>query len=62
MPVKDGYKTLDLIVQELDATEYKVREAVRNLGIEPTTFNRDRRIKYYSAEEVERIKQWLLSN
>ena len=42
MPVKDGYRTIDVIMQELGATEYKVRDAIKNLRIEPTTFNVDR--------------------
>lgn len=62
MPVKDGYKTIDVIMQELGATEYKVRDAIKNLHIEPTTFNIDRRIKYYSAEDIQRIKEWLQGN
>jgi hypothetical protein len=62
MPVRDGYKTIDLIMQELGYTEYKVRDAIKALNIEPTTFNADRRIKFYSAEDVARIKQWLESN
>ncbi len=59
MPTKDGYKTLDAIVDELGVTEYKVRDAIRRLNIEPTTFNLDRREKYYSTEDVARIKEWL---
>ena len=59
MPVKDGYKTIDVIIQELGVTEYKVRDAIKKLGIEPTTFNLDRREKYYSAEDIGRIKEWL---
>lgn len=62
MPVRDGYRTIDVIMQELGATEYKVRDAIKNLRIEPTTFNVDRRIKYYSTEDVQRIKEWLQSN
>jgi hypothetical protein len=59
MPVKDGYKTIEVIMQELGATEYKVRDAIKNLGIEPTTFNADRRVKYYSVEDIKRIQEWL---
>jgi hypothetical protein len=62
MPVIDGYKTLDLVMQEVGAGEAKVREAIKELGIEPTTFKGDRRVKYYSAKDIERIKEWMKSN
>jgi hypothetical protein len=59
MPVMDGFKTLDLVMKELGLGEPKVREAIRELGIQPTTFNADRRVKYYSPQDVERIKEWM---
>lgn len=62
MPVKDGFKTIDVIMQDLGATEYKVRDAIKSLNIEPKTFNVDRRVKYYSAEDIQRIKEWLQGN
>jgi hypothetical protein len=62
MPVRDGYKTIDLIIQELGYTEYKIRDAIKKLSIEPKTFNFDRREKYYSDQDVKQIKDWLESN
>lgn len=62
MPEIKGYKTLDLVVQEVGAGKRKIREAIDALQIEPTTFKIDRRVKYYSPEDVRRIKDWLLSN
>jgi hypothetical protein len=62
MPEIDGYKTLDLVMKELGIGEPKVREAIRELGIEPTTFKGDRRLKYYSREDVVRIREWMKSN
>ena len=62
MPEIDGYKTLDLVMKELNIGEPKVREALKQLGIQPTTFNADRRVKYYSSEDVERIRVWMRSN
>ena len=59
MPTKDGFKTLDIIVDELGVTEYKVRDAIKRLNIEPTTFNLDRREKYYGPDDVARIRDWL---
>jgi hypothetical protein len=64
MPVIDGYKTIDIILQEvqdLGVGEFKIREAIRTLGIEATRFNADLRARYYSPQDVERIKNWLKS-
>lgn len=62
MPEINGYKTLDLVIRELGVGERKVREAIDALRIEPTTFKIDRRVKYYSPEDVRRIREWLLTN
>jgi hypothetical protein len=61
MPEVNGYKTLDLVVQEVGAGERKVREAIEALKIEPTTFRIDRRVKYYSPDDIRRIREWLLT-
>ena len=61
MPEVNGYKTLDLVIQEIGAGERKVREAIEALKIEPTTFRIDRRVKYYSPEDIQRIREWLLT-
>ncbi len=62
MPEVNGYKTLDLVAQESGVGERKVREAIEELRIIPTTFNIDRRVKYYSPEDIKRIREWLLSH
>jgi hypothetical protein len=62
MPELNGYKTLDLIAQELGASERKIRAAIEDLGIEPTTFRLDQRFKYYSPADIQRIKDWLLGH
>jgi len=65
MPIIDGYKTIDLIledVKDLGVGEFKIREAIRSLNIEPTRFNADRRARYYSPEDVQRIIAWLKSH
>jgi hypothetical protein len=62
MPIRQGYRTLDEIISELGFTEFKIRDAIRNLGIQPVTFNADRRVKFYSDADVKRIKDWLESN
>lgn len=62
MPERDGYKTLDLIADELGVGDRKVRQAIEALGIEPTTFRIDQRFKYYSPDDIQRIKDWLLKN
>jgi hypothetical protein len=57
MPEKNGYKTIDVIMAELGATEEQVRALIALLKIQPTFFPDDRRRRYYSAEDVERIKR-----
>jgi hypothetical protein len=59
MPEYDGYKTLDLVMKELGIGEPKVRQAIAALGINPTIFNFDKRSKYYSEQDVQRIREWL---
>jgi hypothetical protein len=61
----NGYKTIDSIVEELSdlrVGEPKVREAIKELAIEPTVFMVDRRARYYSPEDIKRIRAWLLSH
>lgn len=55
----NGYKTLDVVMAELGIGETKVRQAIIALGITPTTFNIDKRTKYYSPEDIQKIKDWL---
>lgn len=59
MPEMDGYKTLDLVMKELGIGEPKVRQAIAALSITPTVFNVDKRSKYYSKEDIERMRDWL---
>ena len=56
MPERDGYKTIDLIAAELDATEEEVRALISLLNINPTIFREDKRRRFYSREDVERMK------
>ncbi len=62
MPERNGYKTLDLIASELGVGERKVRQAIEAMKIEPVTFRVDQRYRYYSPEDIERIKRWVLEN
>lgn len=57
MPTKNGYKTIDVIQEELGATEEQVRALIALLKINPTFFPDDRRRRYYSPEDVARIKK-----
>lgn len=59
MPEMNGYKTLDLVMKELGIGEPKARQAIAALGITPTVFNVDKRSKYYSQEDIERMREWL---
>ena len=56
MPQRDGYRTIDLIMQELGASEEEVRSLISLLGIQPTIFREDKRRRFYSAEDIQRMK------
>ena len=61
----NGYKTIDSIAEELNdlrVGEPKIRQAIRELKIEPTIFKVDLRARYYSPEDIKRIREWLLSH
>jgi hypothetical protein len=57
MPQRDGYKTIDLIAEELGVSEDKVRATINVLGLQPTFFPDDRRPRFYSPEDIKRIKE-----
>jgi DNA-binding transcriptional MerR regulator len=57
MPEKNGYKTIDLIAKELGITEGEVRTLIKIMNIQSTTFPDDRRPRYYSPQDIERMKQ-----
>ena len=56
MPERNGYKTIDVIMKELNATEEQVRALIALLNIKPEFFPDDRRRRYYSKEDVQRMK------
>jgi hypothetical protein len=61
----NGYKTIDSIAEELNdlrVGEPKIRQAIRELKIEPTIFKVDLRARYYSPDDIKRIREWLLSH
>lgn len=62
MPEVEGYKTLDLVRQELHVGQPKIRAALKALQVQPTRFNRDKRVKYYSPEDIQRTREWLHSH
>ena len=57
MPERNGYMTIDLIAQELGLTEDQVRALISALDIQSRTFPDDRRPRYYSPEDINRIRQ-----
>jgi len=61
MPQRDGYKTLDLVAKELGVSEDKVRTLIAVLNIQSRTFPDDRRPRYYSPDDVERLRQLIAS-
>ena len=62
MAEKDGYKTIDLVIKELGVSEQRVRIAIAALNIQTFTFPVDRRTRYYSPEDIQKIKDWLDKN
>jgi len=54
MPEKDGYKTLDVIIKATGYPENRIRTAIAALNIQARTFPADRRLRYYSDEDVQR--------
>ena len=59
MPVPAGYKTVEQIAVELDQTLNRIQTAVRELNLPQAVFPEDRRRRYYSPEDIEKIKQWV---
>lgn len=60
----NGYKTIDSIaddLKDLRVGEPKIRQAIKELKIEPTIFKVDLRARYYRPEDIQRIKDWLVS-
>ncbi len=62
VPEREGYKTLDLVIEEVRATENRVRIAIAALDIQTRTFPTDRRHRYYSPEDIQKIKEWLMTH
>jgi len=56
MPERNGYKTIDVIMEEIGATEEQVRALIALLNMKPEFFPDDRRRRYYSPQDVDRIK------
>lgn len=59
MPEREGFKTIDVIAAELKLTEEQVRTLLTVLQIQPTVFADDRRRRFYSSQDVERLKTLL---
>ena len=57
MAERDGYKTLDVIAKELGVSDDRVRTLIAVLNIQSRTFPDDRRPRYYSPEDVARLRQ-----
>ncbi len=62
MPEKDGYKSIDLVIKEIGASEQRVRIAIAALNIQSYSFPTDRRHRFYSKEDIQRIKEWLATH
>ncbi len=57
MPERDGYKTLDLVAKELNISDDEARAFINVLNIQPRTFREDRRVRYYSPEDIAKLKE-----
>jgi hypothetical protein len=62
MAIPTGYKTPEQIAVELEKTYNRIMTAIRELNIVPTIFPEDRRRRFYSPQDVERIREWLKSH
>lgn len=56
-----GYKTMEQIAVELDVPIGRVQAAINALSIPTQSFPPDRRRRYYTPQDVERIKEWVSS-
>jgi hypothetical protein len=61
MPIPEGYKTIEQIAVELNQTLNRIHTAIRELGIVQQVFPDDRRRRYYSPTDIQRIKEWIKS-
>jgi len=61
MPIPEGYKTIEQIAVELNQTLNRIHTATRELGIVQQVFPDDRRRRYYSPADIQRIKEWIKS-
>jgi hypothetical protein len=59
MPIPEGFKTVEQIAVELNQTLNRVHTAIRELGIVQQVFPDDRRRRYYSPQDIQRIKKWI---
>jgi hypothetical protein len=59
MAVPDGYKTPEEIAVELKQTYNRIMTAIRELYMVPTIFPDDRRRRYYSPDDIRKIKEWI---
>jgi hypothetical protein len=58
---REGYHTLEQLLTALNATEWIVRRALKELELKPVIFRSDRRVKWYTDEQLEAIRAWLES-
>lgn len=61
MSVPEGYKTIEEIAVDAKVPLGRVQTAIKELNIAPNIFPPERRRRYYSPGDVNRIKEWLES-
>jgi hypothetical protein len=59
MAIPDGFKTPEEIAVEFRVPMSRVQAAIRELNIVPSIFPDDRRRRYYSPDDIRKIKDWI---
>lgn len=59
MAIPNGFKTPEEIAVEFNVPVSRVQTAIKELNVVPSIFPDDRRRRYYSPEDIRRIKEWI---
>jgi hypothetical protein len=59
MAIPTGFKTPEEIAVEFRVPVSRVQTAIKELNIVPSIFPDDRRRRYYSPDDIRKIKEWI---
>ncbi len=59
MSIPNGYKTPEEIAVDFKVPVSRIQTAIRELNITPAIFPDDRRRRYYSPDDIRKIKEWI---